>query len=85
MAEAWCLENMPITVREITASHPFMIRLECSINESEGEDDGKSDYLLSLEGLYEVFSRKRSDQPLKCEAASGSLRLDNLKSVKQNR
>jgi hypothetical protein len=85
MAETWCLENMPIAVREIPASHPFMVRLECSIDESEKEDGGKGDYLLSLEGLYEVFSRKRSDQPIKCEAASGSLRLDNLKAVKQTR
>jgi len=85
MAEAWCLENMPMPVRAVPEGQPFMIRLECSIDESEEASGDKSDSGLTLAGLIDVFSRKRSEAPLRWNAAAGPMRLGDLKNIKQAR
>ncbi len=80
MAEAWCLENMPIPLQAVPERQSFMIRLECSIEENENGNVGKSSSSLTLAGLIDIFSRKRKTEPPKWEAVSGFLRLDDLKS-----
>jgi len=83
MAEAWFLENVPIPVRAVPEKKPFVIKLECAINEIEEESEGKSDSGLTLAGLIEVFSRKKREEPLHWEASVGPLRLSELKNAGQ--
>ena len=83
MTEAWCLENMPIPLRAVPERQSFMIRLECSIDESENESGKKGNSSLTLAGLIDIFSLKREAEPLKWEADSGPLRLDDLKRIDQ--
>ncbi len=85
MAEAWCLENMPLPVQAVPALEPFVIRLECSIDEVAAGDGSKSSSMTTLARLIDVFSRRSSEKPLRWEAATGPLRLADLKSVKQAR
>jgi hypothetical protein len=84
MAEAWCLENMPIPVPAVPDRQPFVIRLECSIDASEAENGSISGSGLTLAGLIDVFSRKRNEEPLRWQATSGPLRLSDLKSDRQS-
>ena len=85
MAEAWCLENMPIPVQEVPEKKAFVIRLMCSIKESEWENGGKSSSGLTLANLIEVFSRKEKEEPPRWEATSGPIRVDSLKDVERSR
>ena len=85
MAEAWCLDNMPIPVRSIPDRQPFMIRLECFIEESEGNESGEGYSGLTLAAIIDVFSRKKREEPLRWEAAAGPFLLDDLKKTKQTR
>lgn len=85
MAEAWCLENMPIPLQAVPERQSFVIRLECSIEENENENDRKHKSGLTLAGLIDVFSRKRKTEPPRWEAVSGLLRLDDLKSSRNAR
>lgn len=85
MAEAWCLENMPIPLQAVPERQSFVIRLECSIEEHENGNNGKRNSGLTLAGLIDVFSRKRKTEPPKWEAVSGFLRLDDLKSSRKAR
>jgi hypothetical protein len=78
-AEAWCLENMPIPLRAVPAQQPFMVRLECLVDESD-DDNGKNGSRLTLAGIIDIFSRKGAEKPLRWEAAAGPLRLSDLKS-----
>lgn len=84
MTEAWCLENMPIPLQAVPGRQSFMVRLECSIEENENGNGGKNNSSLTLAGLIDIFSRKRKTEPLKWEAASGPLRLDDLRRINQN-
>jgi hypothetical protein len=81
MTEAWCLERMPIPVRAVPERQQFMVRLECYIEENEKESDGKNNSGLTLAVLIDIFSRKREAEPLKWEAASETLRLEDLKRI----
>ena len=85
MAEAWCLENMPIPLQSVPERQSFMIRLECSIEDNENGNGEQSNSSLTLARLIDVFSRKRKAEPPKWEAVSGLLRLDDLKSSRKAR
>ena len=84
MAETWCLENMPIPLQVLPEKVSFMIRLECSIVESEPENGENKNSVLSLANLIDVFSRKEKEESPRWEASAGPLRLDDLKSVKHS-
>ena len=83
MAEAWCLESLPVPVRAVPEHQQFMIKLECSIDESETESGDKINSTLTLAGLIDIFSRKSGEPPLRWEASAGPLRLGDVKSGKQ--
>lgn len=83
MAEAWCLENMPIPLRTVPERQSFVVRLECLIEEDEKGSGGENNSGLTLASLIDIFSRKRETEPSKWEAASESLRLEDLKRIKQ--
>jgi hypothetical protein len=83
MAEAWCLKNMPVPLQDVPERRSFMVRLECSIEENENGDGGKSNFRLTLAALIDIFSRKRETESLKREATAGPLRLDDLKRLNQ--
>ncbi len=85
MTEAWCLDNMPVPVRTIPDGQRFMIRLECSVDESYSGNKGKSGSGLTLEGLIDLLSRKKNEAPLYWEATSDLLLLSDLKNNKQAR
>ena len=81
-AEAWCLEKMPIAVSSVPEREPFMIRLECSIEENEKKESGEDHSGLTLATLIDVFSRKKQAEPFRWETSAGPFRLVNLKNVK---
>ncbi len=81
MTEAWCLGNMAIPLQAVPERQSFMIRLECSIEENENGSGEKSSSGLTLTALIDIFSRKRKAEPLEWKAASGPLRLDDLKRI----
>jgi hypothetical protein len=81
-AEAWCLENMPIPVRSVPERQPFMIRLECFIEEDEEKENGDSPPGLTLAALIDVLSRKKSGESLRWEASGGPFLLEHLKILK---
>jgi hypothetical protein len=82
LAEAWCLDNLPVPVTALPAEKPFVIKLQCWVaeNGSEGGSEGLSG--LTLATLIDVFSRKARVTPPRWEAVSGSLRLADLKEKK---
>jgi hypothetical protein len=82
MAEAWCLENMLIPIRSVSEHHPFMIRLECGVEGNEGSEKAENSSGLSLAALIDVFSRKKTEEALRWEAAGGPFHLDRLKNAK---
>jgi hypothetical protein len=81
-AEAWCLENVPVPVRAVPEQRPFVIKLECSVDESETGNGDNANSALTLSGLIDIFSRKGSQAPLRWESSSEPLRLSDLKSIK---
>ncbi len=82
-AEAWCLDNLQIPVPQLPAGKSFVIRLVCSLTPGEGETSEPT--ALTLAGLVDVFSRKGREAPLRWEAASGPVRLENVKEKKNPR
>ena len=85
MAEAWCLENMPIPLQAVPEWQSFVVRLECSIEEHENGNDRKNNSGLTLAGLIDIFSRKRKAESPKWEAVSGLLHLDELENSRKAR
>jgi hypothetical protein len=78
-AEAWCLEAMPVPLGVIPAQQPFVIKLECFVEKNEEEKRGENRSGLTLAGLIDIFSRRKSEAPLHWEASAGPLRLSDLK------
>ncbi len=79
-AEAWFLDRMTIPVRYVPDREPFMLRLDCAIEENEATDNVRENHSpLTLAGLIDVFSRKSKDEPLQWQLSGGPFRLDELK------
>jgi hypothetical protein len=85
MVEEWCLDNIPIPVRSVPDRQPFMVRLECFVEENESYENGENRSGLTLAGLIDVFSRKKQEEPLRWEAVGGPFLLDALRSAKSTR
>lgn len=83
MAEAWCLENMPIPLQAVPERQSFMVRLECSVKGNNTSKREPFRFELTLAGLIDIFSRKSETEPPKWEAAAGPLQLDDLKRINQ--
>ncbi len=81
-AESWCLENMPIPVGGVPDNQLFVIRLECSIDPSEAATKDSDNSALTLSSIIDVFSRKKSESPLRWVASAGSIRLSDVKNSK---
>jgi hypothetical protein len=81
-AEGWCLSNLQIPVPPLTPEKTFVIKLECWAEESASASGGESNSGLTLSGLIDVFSRKGRDTQTRWEAASGLLRLGDIKGKK---
>ena len=79
MAETWLLEAMPVPLGAIPESRSFVIRLECFVDEPENDKEENNNSGLSLAGLIDIFSRRKSDAPLRWEASTGILRLGDFK------
>ena len=79
-AEAWCLSSLQVPLPALTPEKTFVIKLECWVD--EGSSAGGSDSGLTLSGLIDVLSRKGRDAQSRWEAASGPLRLGDLKQKK---
>ena len=82
---AWMLEAMPVPVQAVPDRQPFTVRLECFVDESEADKDHKNASGLTLAGLIDVFSRKPAEAPLRWEATSADLRLNEIKDNKKVR
>jgi hypothetical protein len=85
MAEAWCLEQMPIPLHAVPEAQSFMVKLECSIDESEKEGGRKGNSVLTIAALIDIFSRKSETKPPKWEASGGPFHLDELKRTHKSR
>jgi hypothetical protein len=81
-AEAWCLSNLQIPLPALTPEKTFVIKLECWAEESTGASGDESNSGLTLSGLIDVFSRKGRTAQIRWEAASGLLRLNEIKGKK---
>jgi hypothetical protein len=81
-AEAWCLENMPVPVRSVPERQPFMIRLECFIDEGDAKENAESRSGLTLAAIIDAFSRKKPEETPRWEAAGGPFLLEHLKILK---
>jgi hypothetical protein len=78
MAEAWCLENMPVPIRSISERQPFMIRLGCTVEEDAANQDGKNSGVI-FGDLVDIFGRKKQEAPQRWEISAGPFRLEDLK------
>jgi len=78
-AEAWFLENMSLPVPALSPEKPFVLKLECHVEESDSAAGADSHSGLTLAGLIDVFSRKGHPPALRWETESGPLRLADLK------
>lgn len=78
-AEEWCLKNMPVSLDVIPEQGAFVIQLECYIEENNRESNLEDAPGLTIPGLIEYFSRKKSEGPHYWEASTGLLRLNELK------
>jgi hypothetical protein len=74
--EAWCLESLSVPVPALKSDKSFVIRLECTIDPSNGTDSGPG---LTLAGLIDALSRKQREEQPHWEATSDTLRISNLK------
>ena len=79
MAEAWCLEKMSIPVRAIPGDQSFKVMIECSMEQNDDKRSGDNNSNLTLAGLIDVFSRKKSEQPPRWKAVAGPFHLADLK------
>lgn len=75
-AESWCLENMQIPLPALKPDNRFVVRLQCTIEDAEQNEIGAG---LTLAGLIDVLSRKKREELPRWEAASGTLRLSDVK------
>ena len=78
MAEAWCLENLPIPIRSISERQSFMIRLECTVEEDEKKENSETSGMIFAD-LVEIFGRKKQEAPQRWEISGGPFRLEDLK------
>ncbi len=85
MAEAWCLDNMPIPVQSVPDRQPFMVTLECFIDKTESSENGENQSGLTLAALIDVFSRKKQEKPVRWQAVGGPFLLEDLKGKKKSR
>jgi|WetSurMetagenome_2_1015567.scaffolds.fasta_scaffold22525_3 hypothetical protein len=81
-AEAWCLESMPVPVGSVPEHQPFMIKLECFIDEDDVKKNAESRSGLTLAAIIDAFSRKKPEETPRWEAAGGPFRLEHLKILK---
>jgi len=79
-AEEWCLDNIHMPLQSVPTKASFTLRLVGSIEENEDEK-GEKNGPLTLAGLIDVFSRKKSQKPLRWEATAGPLKLSDLEIV----
>jgi hypothetical protein len=79
-AEAWCLENMAVSVSGLPRDVPFFLRLELrTASGKELSSVADSSGISIVGGLVELFSRKpRADEPHWGPFESGRLRLSDL-------
>jgi hypothetical protein len=85
LAEAWCLDNLPVPVAALPAEKTFVIKLEWAVAENESENSSESRSGLTLAGLIDVFSRKGREASPRWQAVSGHMRLADLKDKKGNK
>jgi hypothetical protein len=80
MAEAWCLENLPVSIRLIPEAQPFMIRLDCTVEEDAARgNDGDSGRIFA--DLVDIFSRKKQEAPQRWEISAGPFHLEDIKNI----
>jgi hypothetical protein len=75
-AETWCLGNLSVPVSALKPDKSFTLRLECTVDPSDGAESGPG---LTLAGLIDALSRKQREELPHWEAASEPLRISNLK------
>jgi hypothetical protein len=76
-AEAWCLENLGLSVSAFAGEGTYLLKLEIRVEETRGQTTNR-DNGFSMIRLIELFSRKAREEPLSWSAVSGPVRLDDL-------
>jgi len=76
-AELWCVESVSLPASALAGQKAFVLKLE--IHAGEEPQRPESGPGMSVAGLVEVFSRKSREQPSRWSAATGTLRLPDLK------
>jgi hypothetical protein len=81
-AEQWCLESLPIPAGSVPERSPFMVRLECAIEDDAEKEKPENRPGLTLATLIDVLSRKKQEEPFRLEATAGPFVLEQLKQTK---
>jgi hypothetical protein len=80
-AEAWCVENMEVSISGLPPDQPLGLRLEVRAEDPHDRSPA-GDEAMSLKTLIELFSRaSRSGQPQYWRAEAGPLKLAELRRV----
>ncbi len=82
-AVSWCLDQMRVSAKSLSAEKDFVIKLECWTVGDAGESGSQNGSSLTLAGLVDVFSRKGRNPPPHWVAVAGPLRLANLRVIKK--
>jgi hypothetical protein len=75
-AETWCLASVSLPASALAEQKTFVLKLEIHAAEEQQGEDGAG---MSVAGLVDVFSRKSREHPSRWSAATGTLRLADLK------
>jgi hypothetical protein len=84
-AEAWCLENILVNSGGIDPDKPFWIRLDMRMEDSRGAAGVVGDAGINVTRLIELFSRPAGHSNPNWSAATGPLRLADLRRARGNR
>jgi hypothetical protein len=79
MVEEWFLEKVRIPVHSIPDGESFVIRYECRIAGNEAEENEEQGTTMTLATLIDLFGHKKHEEPIRWEASSGPMRLNDLK------
>lgn len=84
-AEKWCLQNMMVPLDTVSDRKSFVVQLECLIEENSIEENNEESPGLTMKGVIEFFSRKKSEDARHLKISSGLLHLNDLKQAGEAR
>jgi hypothetical protein len=78
-AQAWCLDQLKVDLTQVPPDRPFWVRLEIRSEDPQPSNAVVGDLGISLNGLFEYFSRPAKPQQVRVEKEEGPFTLANLR------